>query len=250
MSTAALPVRVALIDDTDTIPTLELEEVAGALSEQVAHDFAPLWHVRASVGVYTDQEPGTWSILVEQSLDEPGALGYHTDIHNQPVSYVELTDDWPKTVSHELLEMLADPWGNRLHTARLPAGLELDYEQFGLRHESSRVHYLLEVCDPCEARSYEVGGVPVSDFLTHYWYRTHPSSLDSYSHAGQCAAPRQVADGGYVSFCNQDADWFQVFVEGGRPQISALGQYDRGEFASLREFTDSGAREFRARVLT
>lgn len=243
-----IPVHIALVDETGKLHPTELSQAAGALNEQIAHDFEPLWHVRASVGVYGAGAlpPHTWAIRVRDKLDEPGALGYHTDEQNQPVSYVELTEDWSVTVSHELLEMLADPWGNRMHSARLPQGLEPDAAKFGLAHPSSRVHYLLEVCDPCEARSYEVGGVAVSDFLTQYWYRTNPPDRVAYSHAGICAQPRQVADGGYVSFANDKGEWYQVFNQGGKLRIQDLGKFDREAFGSIRAFTDHHARSFRA----
>lgn len=243
----SIPVHVALVDETGTINPSELGRVAGALNEQILHDFAPVWRVRASVGAYRaeDVPPHTWAIRIRRELDEPGALGYHTDDQNQPVSYVALTPDWSVTASHELLEMLADPWGNRMHAARLPLNVE-DFEHFGLAHVSSRVHYLVEVCDPPEAVSYEIGGVDVSDFISHYWYRTNPPALGCYSHAGTCAQPRQVARGGYVSFCNQEGDWFQVFNWTGKLQVKDLGRFDRAEFGSLRAFTDHHARDFRA----
>jgi hypothetical protein len=252
--TTAIPVHVALVDKTGKLDAAELAAVSGALNEQVQADFAPVWHVRATVGYWPSAPAGnpdttrtnTWQIVIEKDLDQPGALGYHTDELNQPVSYVEYTSDWSVTVSHECLEMLADPFGNRLHAARLPQGLE-DYEKFGLAHVSSRVHYLLEVGDPCEATSYEVGGVDLSDFLLPAWYRTSKLNVGgAYSRAGGCSEPREVADGGYVSFSNGAGEWFQVFNQGGDLQVSDLGKFDRADHGSLREFVDQAARETRA----
>lgn len=221
--------------------------LAGALSEQIQHDFAPVWHVAASVGVYPEAPAGTWAVHIQDKLDEPGALGYHTDEHNQPVAYVEATSDTAVTVSHEVLEMLADPWGNRMHSARLPQHIDLDFRDFGLRTERSYVHYLLEVCDPCEATSYVVGGYPLSDFLLPHWYRSNPTPAPSYSCAGGCELPRGVAPGGYVSFAVGD-EWYQVFNERGSLQVQNLGKFSRADHASLREFTDHHAREFRSRA--
>jgi hypothetical protein len=246
--TSAIPVHVALVDATGRIDWAQLQEVAGALNEQVQADFAPVWHVRATVGVYAEVPAGTWQVVIQAKLDEPDALGYHlTDAHNQPVSYVEDTNDWPVSVSHELLEMLADPFGNRMHSAALPHGVDLDWKQFGLKRISSRVHYLLEVCDPCENTSYEVGGVALSDFLLPTWYRTWAVyGTNPYSRAGACQQPREIADGGYVSFANADGEWFQVFSDGGKLSAEDLGKYDRRQHASLREFVDAKARKRRA----
>jgi hypothetical protein len=247
MSTAAIPVHVALVDDTGEVGASDLATLAGALNEQIQHDFAPVWKVAATVGAYPTAPAGTWAVHVQKKLDQPGALGYHTDTNNQPISYVEYTADYPVTVSHETLEMLADPYGNRPHTAELPQGLSSQFSRFGLSSAGDRVSYLLEVCDPCEATSYPVGGIRLSDFLLPGWYRTAPGQHVAYSHAGGCTLPRQVADGGYVSFANPSTDeWFQVFNEGGQLSVQDLGKFDKARHGSLREWTDEHARQHRA----
>lgn len=248
-----LPPVIALVDHTAHIGFKKLSSVAGALSEQIMADFGPTWRVRASVVPMTTipLHSAQWAVHVQSHLDEPGALGYHTNGEfNQPVSYVKYDADWTVTVSHEILEMLADPYGNRLHQARLPYRMdnEATYRQFGIKHPTSYVHYLLEVCDPCEATEYIVGGERLSDFLTPTWYRTNgPASGAASSHAGGCAFEREVAEGGYVSFCNNDGYWFQVFCRNGSLSVSELGKFDRSKFATLREFADVSARHWRNR---
>lgn len=244
---SAIPVHVALVDDTGKIPQAELAAAAGALNEQIQADFAPIWHVRATVGVYAQAPPNTWAVLVQDKLDEPGALGYHTDENHVPISYVQAGADWTVTASHEVLEMLADPWGNRMHRARVPAGLEDKWRDMGLAHEHSYVHYLLEVCDPPEAASYEVGGVALSDFLLPGWYRSNPLMAPAYSHLGTCLYPREVARGGYVSFAVGN-HWFQAFNwDGAGPELSDLGTFDASAFPTIREWTDQNAREAAAK---
>jgi hypothetical protein len=246
MSTAAIPVLVALVDETGQIDPTELANMAAAMSEQVQHDFAPVWHVRASVAAFPTAPANTWVVHIQKQLDQPGALGYHTDDHHQPLSFVEFTPDWTVTVSHEVLEMLADPWGSRLHQAELPAGVEDNFAQFGLSSAKDRVSYLLEVCDPCEATSYSVGGQTLSDFLLPAWYRTTPRPALAYSQVGGCVKPREVADGGYVSFGAPSGEWFQVFNQGGQLTTKDLGKFNKAKYGSLREWTDERAREFRA----
>lgn len=239
----AIPVHVGLVDDTGRIPPNVLAMVAGALNEQVAADFAPVWHVRATVGAYRAQDvtPGLWQIRIQRQLDDPNALGYHTDTNGQPISYVDDVQDWPAVASHELLEMLADPFGFRMHQARLPKGMDEHWKDLGLKHPTSRVSYLLEVCDPPEATSYEVGGVELSDFVTPHWYRTNPPVDGRYSHAGGVRYPREVAHGGYVSFCVGD-EWFQVFNWTGQLELQSLGRFASNDHRSLRAWTDHCAR--------
>lgn len=244
MSTAAIPVHVALVDETKQIDPGQLARVAGALNEQIQHDFAPVWQIKATVGAYPEAPPDTWAVRILQQLDDPNALGYHTDEGGQPLSKVLYTQEWTTTVGHEVLEMLADPWGWRQHHARLPYGLETAFAQFGLKAENSHVWYLLEVCDPPEAQSYEVGGVALSDFLLPSWYRSVPVA-GRFSIAGNCKEPRQVIDGGYVSFRSPtNQEWFQVFNEGGDMHVENLGTFDKSH-GSIREWTDAKARAHR-----
>ena len=122
---------------------------------QTSGSMFPGSSVAATVGVYPTIPEGTWRIEVVAEMDQPGALGYHADDHHQPFAKVLYQEgQWSVTASHELCEMLGDPWGNRLHgAAALP-----DWEG-----TSKRVRYLLELCDPCEAFTYQVGGVDMSE---------------------------------------------------------------------------------------
>jgi hypothetical protein len=252
MSTAAIPVHIALVDESGRYTAGELAEVAGALSEQIARDFSPVWHVKATVAAYPLKPEETWAIVVQEKLDDD-VLGYHTDDLGQPISFVDHTgDDTSITISHELLEMLVDPWGSRPHSARLPQSsngevrLEDSHSHFGCFLRSSRVRYLLEVADPCEATAYEIGGVAVSDFLLPEWYRTTRSGQTPVtSFAGGTVLPREVADGGYVSFCNHHGEWFQVYNNNRQIEIAELGKYARAKHDNLRAFTDAGSRRYR-----
>lgn len=246
MSTSAIPVHVALVDQTGKIDQAELAKVSGALNAQVQNDFVPVWKVAATVGAYPaiPDSNGIWAIVIQTQLDVPDALGYHTDKNNQPISYIEYTPNYTHTVSHELLEMLADPFGNHVTDALCPQGT--NYSDFGLSSANDPVAYLVEVADPCERTSYLVAGVDVSDFLLPSYYRSAPGPGVSYSHTGALKQPREVDNGGYVSFANSKGEWYQVFNRGGQLSVSDLGHFDKANFSSLREWTDLKSRQYRA----
>jgi hypothetical protein len=241
MTTLALPPTIALVDDTGSIDPDELTTVAGALGEQIALDFEPAWHVRANVIVTKTPGPRQWAVRIQHDLDEPGALGYHVDKNGVPVSYVMLDDGWAVTVSHEVLEMLADPWGNYTHSARVPDGV--DHNKIGLKHPATLVHYLVEVCDPCEAITYPVQGVELSDFILPAYYRSAIGGSYHFCHTGKLTLPREVFGGGYVSFARSDGEWFQVFNRNGLLQVSDIGKFSLAEWGSTRAFTDFHARQ-------
>jgi hypothetical protein len=235
-----------------------LQPVAAALNKQQQMDFHPHYPgFQGTVVPYPkDEVPAQcWRVELLDDLDEPGALGYHTDDANQPYAVVDATlssgqkdDAWTVTASHEIMEMLADPWGNRLHGANLPAGAEHAYRTFGLKKPTEDVHYLLEVADPPEAESYLVDGVSVSDFVLPDWYRTNPKVGLFYSFTGYCTKPRQVAPGGYVSFMGGGRRWYQIFCDNsGRLTYQRLGVFSKQfHTSSLREFTDAHARGARS----
>jgi hypothetical protein len=240
MSTAAIPVHVALVDMSGTIDRATLAEVAGALNEQVQADLAPVWRLAATVGAYPAAPPGTWRIELHDGIDQRGAAGYHTDEHHQPYALVDLrAGEWTVTASHELLEMLGDPWGSRVHTAAALSGWE---------GEGARVRYLVELCDPCERTTYQVGGVEVSDFLLPWFYRSsHRGTVSGYSHTGALGEPLEVLDGGYISFVDESGDWWQRFVVSGQVQDRRLGPPDQSK-GTLREWIDEQTRLFRAQA--
>lgn len=236
---AAIPVHVALVDISGTIEPADLAEVAGALNEQVQSDIAPAWQVAATVGTYPEAPQGTWRIELREKIDAKNAGGFHSDKFGQPFAQVLLgAGSWTVTASHELVEMLVDPFGSRLHGA---AALS------GWAGGSARVRYLMEPADPCERVEYEVGGVPMSDFVLPSFYRSSPrGSLAAYSHTGAITEPLQILDGGYISFVDPatEAVW-QRFVEDGKVVDKEL-RIPEGRILNLREFCDERARAYRA----
>jgi hypothetical protein len=240
MSTAAIPVHVALVDMSGKIKAHELAEVAGALNEQVQADFAPAWKVAATVGAYPEAPAGTWRIELHDTIDDPTAAGYHADEHGQPYATVSLSaGDWTVTASHELIEMLTDPFGSRLHTAAALRGWT--------GSDSPRVRYLMEPGDPCEEVHYEVGGVPLSDFVLPAFYRsTERGSLAAYSHTGSVTEPLQILDGGYISFIDPATGrMWQRFVKAGQNEDVELPA-PGGRVLNLREHFDEHARKHSA----
>jgi hypothetical protein len=240
MSTAAIPVHVALVDMSGSVPDTELAAVAGALNEQVQADVAPAWKVAATVGAYPKPPGGTWRIELHERIDQPGAAGFHSDDQGQPFSRVALSDgEWTVTASHELIEMIVDPFASRLHMAKL-------LEDWSGPPLGPRVRYLMEPGDPCERNTYEVGGVAVTDFVIPEFYRSSETgSRASYSHTGAVTKPLEILEGGYISFFDPDgAKAYQRFVTNGQNEDLELPT--EGAVLRLREYCDNHARAHRA----
>src|SRR5205807_3772490 len=109
--------NTALVSETTHISSAQLAKVSAALQKQATRDFGPVWNVHATVDAFArlqDVPVGYWPIIVRDDIHQPGAAGVHLDRNGQPFALVQYDQGWALTASHEMLEMLADPFGNRL----------------------------------------------------------------------------------------------------------------------------------------
>ena len=231
--------QVALVSQTPSVPLSEIVKVAAALQKQVTRDFAPIWEVSATVDSFAKLEDvplGYWPIMVRDDVTTNfQAAGIHLDDNGQPFSLVQASDDWALTSSHEVLEMLADPFGERVIAGRPPT-------QGGKKAtDMKRVEYLIEVCDPSEADdfSYTVNDVTVSDFYTPQFFDPVAASGVRYSFTGSIPKPRTVMRGGYISFHNTvDNHWYQIqWFNTAKPVLADLGVFAESSM-STREWID------------
>jgi len=231
---------VALTSETDKLGFDELARVAGALQKQAARDFQPIWGVSAVVSAFATLEDvpiGYWPIIVKTNVGIAGVAGIHLDSEGQPYSLVEFSNQWSLTASHECLEMLADPFGNRLVAGD------------SIKKGQGRVEYLVEVSDPSEAAefAYKVNDVLVSDFYTPRYFDPVASPGVQYSFTGALRAPRQVLKDGYLSWHNPvDNHWWQAQHFGPKLKFVDLGILP-ADVKSLRAEIDK--RSFRPRLV-
>ncbi len=218
--------HVALVSLSRTIATRHLMQVGAAIQKQVTRDVAPLWGIRATVDTFERLEdvPNDYHPVVlfgepdelipqlELNIGDVGASrlvaqlqagrigGIHLNAFTrQPFSLVKVEDGWSVGVSHETLEMLIDPYGNRLIGAAHP----LDPEE--------RVKYLVEVCDPVQTVGYTVNGWLVSDFYTPRFFDPVHNPAAFYSFTGAIDRPLQLVDGGYISWIDpRDSGLYQL----------------------------------------
>jgi hypothetical protein len=236
-----LPYQVALVSDTSLISFSSISRLSAALQKQAVRDLGPVWGVSATVDGFERLEDvpiGYWPIIVRDDIQAPGAAGFHTDDNGQPFSLVQASPGWPLTASHECLEMLVDPFGNRTVAGAPPP------QATGTVAQLERVVYLVEVCDPCESDTfaYPVNWIRLSDFITPHYYDPDGDTGVSYSLRGSIQGPHTVLQGGYVSFGDPITnEWFQIQFFGAQPETASLGVLQTGG-RSLRETIDAAVR--------
>jgi hypothetical protein len=223
--------NLALVADTKKITPSQLTKVAAALQKQATRDFGPLWDIQANVSGFArlqDVPTDYWPVIVRDDIKTPGAAGVHEDKNRQPFALVQFSDAWSLTASHETLEMLADPFGNRLVAGKSP------------KRAQGRVNFLVEVCDPSEDQqfAYTVNGVTVSDFYTPHFFDPVAESSVRYSYTGAVKGPRTILRGGYLSWgVPETNEWFQmIWFDTEKPVFRSLGVL--GGTGSLRAAID------------
>ena len=224
---------------------------AAALNIQETRDLPQFWPVTASVSYLPDRHhipQGYWPVQLVRL--PPGEGGFHMTAHNQPYAKVIVTpgsDEWTVDASHETVEMLVDPNGNRLQTST-----SIEIVGGKIQDGDDRFEYLVEACDPCEADpyTYQIDGISVSDFLTPDFYDPHPTSGTRYSFNGSIQYPRQILPGGYISWTNPETLEIQqiLWVDPGQPpQLRNLGRATKGSLRlHVEEHTHHLVRERRA----
>jgi hypothetical protein len=227
--------QVALVSQAPSVPLSEIVKVSAALQKQASRDFAPIWEVNCTVDAFDALEDvplGYWPVIVRDDVVQKfEAAGIHLDESGQPFALVQASVDWPLTASHEVLEMLADPFGERLVASQAPAAAK----------GQKRVEYLVEVCDPSEAEAfgYTVNDILLSDFYTPAFFDPVAAAGVRYSFTGAISKPRDILRGGYVSWHNtEDNHWYQLtWFSGPKPKVRDLGVFAASAM-STREWID------------
>lgn len=160
--------------------------------------------------------PGAYNMILLDTSDQQGALGYHEDREGGKVAFAEvfaktaMQDGVPfsEVLTHEGIETLCDPWILKPRVVKRSQWL-----------------YLVEVCDAVQGSSYDVGapenrrvGVTVANFCLPRWYGLDPTPGPvggGVDYRGALAKAFQVGKEGYVSRApaDQPEAWESVFGE-------------------------------------
>jgi hypothetical protein len=237
-------IQVGLTDRTREIDPRLVQEAAAALNIQVLDDLAQYWDVKATVRYLPDPmviPAEVWPVYLVGELPEK-LWGVHLDKKQKPYALVETvsgSNDWTIEASHEIIEMLVDPSGNRLRTS---FAIEITPDK-KIRDTSGQFNYLVEACDPCQGSryAYSVQGIAVSDFITPHFYDPELTSGTRYSFGDHIPEPRRVLPGGYISFVDpQIEQWQQILYPDTGLELKPLGAVNG---ASVRTVTDKRSRE-------
>jgi len=193
---------IDVVNESSVVTDAQVSTLRTALAIQVTDDFRPRWNAACRLVEASKISATSWGLVILDNSDQAGALGYHdltaTGLPLGKVFAKDVINDgmsWTVTASHELLEMLADPW--------IDSAVQVANQAF----------YSLEVCDACEDDSfgYTINGVEVSDFVYPDWFRA--GSTGPYDYRGHITQPLQLLTGGYIGEWIPAHGWTQKVAD-------------------------------------
>jgi len=199
--------KVALLNRCSVMSDDQGRHIMQALQRQVSHDFRAFWHIDVHLRFVPKKDleswQGAWNLLLLDDSDEATALGYH-DLtpEGMPVGKCFIKTDLKYgalpsvTVSHELLEMLLDPYIN-------------DY-----CYDPARGYFVAkEASDAVEADElgYKIGDVTVSDFVLPPFFDPSAAGRSGaqFSFCDNVHRPFALAEGGYEIIYVPGRGWDQ-----------------------------------------
>lgn len=220
-----IPTIACFIDKTTVTPLgVNLDDLIAAMQVYVDKSVAPVWGTPAKLVKSNGFLKGAWAVVFLDNADAPGALAYH-DLtpDGLPISkvFVKTTRDNGDLVSvsasHELVEMLVDPAINMMTTGPDP-----------------KIIYAYESADPVEALSFNVNGIPMSDFVYPAYFESfHKPGSVKFDQLNKVARPFQILSGGYqIIFKN--GKWSQVTGSASKKKKFAL-EDRRGHRSEIRK---------------
>jgi len=187
---------IGIFNQSTKVSNQEVQAWIPGLQKQLNNDFSAIWGVGGQLQFHPHPNPAynIFFLYVRDNSTVQGALGFHDLDLKTGIPYAEIfaVDTAAAGVplsavaSHEILEMLADPFVDSVTL--------LDQGQ------GTGVLYAAEACDPVEGDLYEKDGVQVSNFITPYWFVTGLLPGARYDFLRRLKAPFTVTPGGYLSY--------------------------------------------------
>jgi hypothetical protein len=184
--------RSSQVDDA------EVQAMAAACAKQIAQHIAPLHFVLPVPVLYLAAGapgPSTQAriITVQDTLDDPQALGYHTQDGSEHIWGVvgtkaamrhgsqALTGRYAIStiLSHEVAEMFMDPFCSMW--ADMGNGVAVAFE----------------ISDPVQSDTYDIDGVAVSNFVSGPWFNPMAARPDRFDYMNNLPGPFAMSSGGY-----------------------------------------------------
>lgn len=189
-----------VVTNASSLPDTEIADALPTFQRALDEDYAAVWPMARGTKLFLGAAPpDAWEIRI---VDLPSCMfcaGYHDVTDGVPYAVVSRLDDWQLTFTHELWELLVNPYIDRVAIVQPKQGKRV---------------YALETADPVEAEKFaytrpSATGRPVriSDFLTPAWFERGSTGPWDFSH--ETNRPLQLLEDGYQLYLKNGA-WVAV----------------------------------------
>jgi len=206
---------IACFNQAKTPLGVDYNSLIAAMQVYVDKYIVPVWGTPAKLVKTKGFVKNAWAMVFLDKADAPGALAYH-DLtpDGMPLAkvFVKTTIDDKELVSvsasHELVEMLVDPAINLMTTG-----------------PDSKTIYAYESADPVESLTFNVNGIPMSDFVYPSYFEVfHKPGSVRFDYLNKVKKPFEILKGGY-QIIFKGGKWSQVF--GSKLKARAFAKEDR-----------------------
>jgi hypothetical protein len=192
---------IACFNQAKTPLGVNFDALVVAMQKFVDRHLAPVWGTPAKLVRSRGFRKGAWAVTFLDNADDAEIEGYH-DVTPEglPMAKVfvqntlKLKDKVSIVASHELAEMLVDPGANLYSTGPRKNRL-YDYES----------------ADPVEEMSFNVDGIPMSNFVYPAYFESfHKKGATRFDHMGKLKRPFELHKGGYQSYWTrgkEETEW-------------------------------------------
>ena len=204
--------QISVVNRSHTVADPELHRVVRAVNRQINEDFEPYWGfggmlrvegpARGAVDTRSLRElRGDAILYIVDYGTADDVLGYHEkNLRGVPYGFVyldlcaQLGDPWSATLSHEALELLADPQANLLVQGPNPAG-----------PGPAKVYHWFELCDAVQTQRYSIDEIEVSNFVLPTYYSPSDGGART-NFMGTPLEPFKASPGGYIGYFEPGED--------------------------------------------
>lgn len=220
--------RISLLNMSSKVSDEDAQAVSRAVNAQLRDDFTPYWDMAATLRLEGrgDEVPspdrtqhlrGDAVVYLWDDSTSDDAIGFHHENNEGvPFGFVfldvaeKLGEPWTVTLSHEVIEIIADANVNKLAAGPHPTASD------------EWVLYWYELCDAVQAESYMVHGVAVSNFVLPLYFTLGeqvPGRNDFLGRRvdGEALSSFGVKRGGYMGYLNPKTNEHEIYV---RPRDS------------------------------